>query len=109
MSGKPTTVDDSNFDEQVVKSDQPVLVDFWAPWCAPCLIIAPVLEDIAEKKEGVLRVCKVNVDESPGVAQTYGIRSIPTLMVFKEGQVACRLVGVRPQAEIEKEIEAAIK
>jgi thioredoxin 1 len=109
MSAEPTAVNDSNFDEQVVKSEQPVLVDFWAPWCAPCLMIAPVLEEIAEKRKGAIKVCKVNVDESPGVAQTYGIRSIPTLMLFKKGQVACRLVGVRPQAEIEKEIEAAIK
>jgi thioredoxin 1 len=109
MSGKPTDVTDSNFDELVVKSDQPVLVDFWAPWCAPCRMVAPALEDIAEKMKGTVSVCKVNVDESPGVAQTYGIRSIPTLMLFKKGQVAFRIVGVRPQAEIEKEIEAAIK
>lgn len=109
MSGRPAEVTDSDFDEQVVKSEQPVLVDFWAPWCAPCHMVAPALEDIAERMKDTIKVCKVNVDESPGVAQTYGIRSIPTLMLFKKGQVACRIVGVRPQAEIEKEIEAAIK
>jgi thioredoxin 1 len=109
MSGKPTQVTDVDFDEQVVKSDKPVLVDFWAPWCAPCRMVAPALEAIADRMKDALRVCKVNVDESPGVAQTYGIRSIPTLMLFKQGQVACRMVGVRPQAEIEREIEAAIK
>ena len=109
MSGKPTQVTDADFDEQVVKSDKPVLVDFWAPWCAPCRMVAPALEAIADQMKDVLRVCKVNVDESPGVAQTYGIRSIPTLMLFKQGQVACRMVGVRPLAEIEREIEAAIK
>lgn len=109
MSNEPTEVTDTDFDEQVVKSDKPVLVDFWAPWCAPCRLVTPALEDIGERMKDTLRVCKVNVDESPGVAQTYGIRSIPTLMLFKQGQVAFRIVGVRPQAEIEKEIEAAIK
>ena len=109
MSGKPTEVTDADFDEKVVKSEIPVLVDFWAPWCAPCRMVTPALEDIANRMEDTLRVCKINVDESPGVAQTYGIRSIPTLMLFKQGQVAFRMVGVRPQAEIEREIEAAIK
>ena len=109
MSSKPVEITDSDFDEQVVKSELPVLVDFWAPWCAPCRMVAPVLEDIADKKKGTIKICKVNVDENPGVAQTYGIRSIPTLILFKQGQVACRMVGVSPQAEIEKEIEAAIK
>lgn len=109
MSNEPMTATDVDFDEQVVKSDRPVLVDFWAPWCAPCHMVTPALESIAEKMKDTLSVCKVNVDESPGVAQTYGIRSIPTIMLFKQGQVAFRIVGVRPQAEIEKEIEAAIK
>jgi thioredoxin 1 len=109
MSGKATAVTDADFDEQVVKSEVPVLVDFWAPWCAPCRMVTPALEAIADKMKDAIRVCKVNVDESPGVAQTYGIRSIPTLMLFKQGQVGFRLVGVRPQAEIEREIEAAIK
>jgi thioredoxin 1 len=109
MSGKPTEVTDADWEEQVVKSGQPVLVDFWAPWCAPCRMVAPTLESIAEKMQDTLRVCKVNVDESPGVAQTYGIRSIPTLILFTQGQVAFRIVGVRPQAEIEKEIASALK
>jgi thioredoxin 1 len=109
MSGKPIEVTDSDFEDQVVKSDQPVLVDFWAPWCAPCRMVAPVVEGLAESKKEALKVCKVNVDESPLVAQTYGIRAIPTLILFRQGQVVVRLVGVRPQAEIEREIEAAIK
>jgi thioredoxin 1 len=109
MSGTPTNVTDADFDEQVVKSDRPVLVDFWAPWCAPCRMVAPALKAIAEKMKDTIKVCKVNVDENPGVAQTYGIRSIPTLMLFKEGQVAHRVVGVLPQAQIERDIEAAIK
>jgi thioredoxin 1 len=109
MSGESMDVTDADFDEQVVKSDLPVLVDFWAPWCAPCRMVTPALEAIKEQMKDTIKVCKVNVDESPGVAQTYGIRSIPTLMLFKQGQVAFRMVGVRPQAEIEREIEAAIK
>ena len=109
MSGKAVAVTDGDWEEQVVKSDKPVLVDFWAPWCAPCQMVAPALEGIAEKMQDTLKVCKLNVDESPGVAQTYGIRSIPTLILFKGGQVGFRIVGVRPQAEIEKEIASALK
>jgi thioredoxin 1 len=109
MRGKLTEVTDLDWDEQVVKSDLPVLVDFWAPWCPPCVMVAPAIQSIAEKMNDTLKVCKVNVDDSPGVAQTYGIRSIPTLMLFSEGRVAFREVGVLPQAEIEKKIEAAFK
>ena len=109
MSGKPVEVTDADFDSQVVKSDTPVLVDFWAPWCAPCRMVSPVVEELAETMAADLKVCKVNVDESPVTAQSYGIRAIPTLIIFNKGQEAGRLVGVRPKEEIEQEIKAAIQ
>jgi thioredoxin 1 len=109
MSGETVDINDADFEDQVIKSDTPVLVDFWAPWCAPCHMVSPIVEDIAGGMKGALKVCKVNVDENQGVAATYDIRAIPTLMLFKQGQVAARMVGVRPRAEIEKEIETALK
>jgi thioredoxin 1 len=109
MSGKAADVSDAEFESQVLKADCAVLVDFWAPWCAPCRIVSPAVEEVAESMGGSLRVCKVNVDENPISAQNYGIRAIPTLILFQEGHEAVRMVGVRPKEEIEKEIRAAIK
>jgi thioredoxin 1 len=109
MSGKLADISDANFEDKVLKADMPVLVDFWAPWCAPCRIVSPAVEEIADAMEGSIRVCKVNVDENPVAAQTYGIRAIPTLIFFSGGREAARMVGVRPKDEIEKEIKAAIK
>jgi thioredoxin 1 len=108
MSGKPMDVNDTNFEDQVLKADGPVLVDFWAPWCAPCRIVSPAVEEIAEAMEGSIKVCKVNVDENPAAAQNYSIRAIPTLILFTGGKEAARMVGVRPKDEIEREIRAAI-
>jgi len=109
MSVKPTDVNDSNFDSQVVKSLEPVLVDFWAPWCPPCKMVGPIVEEIASEMAGTVKVCKVNVDENPATAQAYAIRAVPTLLIFKKGQVVKRLVGALPKAEIEREIRAGIK
>jgi thioredoxin 1 len=109
MSGKPADINDSNFEDQVLKAEGAVLVDFWAPWCAPCRVVGPVVEEIAESMGDALKVCKMNVDENPVSAQNYGIRAIPTLIVFTGGSEAARIVGVRPKEEIEKEIKAAIK
>jgi thioredoxin 1 len=109
MGVKPMQVSDSDFESEVVKSEQPVLVDFWAPWCPPCRIVAPVVEELGERMEGRLKVCKVNVDDNPAVTQTYNIRSIPTLILFKDGQAVRRVVGALPREEIEKEIEAGIQ
>lgn len=98
-------VNDTNFDEQVLKSDIPVLVDFWAQWCAPCFMVAPAVEEIAREYDGKLKVCKANVDEGPQVASRYGIRAIPTLMVFKDGQVVEQIVGVVPKERLEEKIK----
>ncbi|MFZ1947373.1 MAG: thioredoxin [bacterium] len=108
MAVKPLDVTDATFDGQVLKSDQPVLVDFWATWCPPCRMLAPAVEEIAGRMTGTLKVCKVDVDENPAIAQTYAIRSVPTLLIFKKGQVVKRLVGVRPREEIEREIQAVL-
>jgi thioredoxin 1 len=91
---------DATFDAEVLKSDLPVLVDFWAPWCGPCLMIAPVVEEIAESHKGKLKVVKLNVDENGQTSQTYGVMAIPTLILYKGGQVAEKVVGVLPKAKL---------
>jgi len=97
-------VNDANFEEEIIRADLPVLVDFWAPWCAPCHMIAPAVADLAEKYAGRLKVCKVNVDETPAAANRYGIRGIPTLMIFQGGQVVEQIVGVVPKDFLEGKI-----
>jgi thioredoxin 1 len=91
---------DATFDAEVLKSELPVLVDFWAPWCGPCLMIAPVVEEIAESHKGKLRVVKMNVDENGQTSQTYGVMAIPTLILYKGGQVAEKVVGVLPKNKL---------
>ena len=91
---------DATFDAEVLKSDLPVLVDFWAPWCGPCRIIAPVVDEIAETYKGKLKVVKMNVDENGQAPQTYGVMAIPTLILFKGGQLAEKVVGVLPKAKL---------
>jgi thioredoxin len=103
--GKYVEVTDANFDEEVLKSDIPVLVDYWAVWCAPCRLIAPLVEEIAEEKEGVVKVAKMDVDSNPGVATKFGIRSIPTLMIFKNGEVVDQLIGAVPKSMIEEKLQ----
>ena len=97
-------VTDASFEQDVLKSDVPVLVDFWAPWCGPCRMVAPIVDEIAKEFEGKIRVFKLNTDENPNVASQYGIRSIPTLMVFKGGQKVDTVVGAVPKTTLSSTI-----
>jgi thioredoxin 1 len=99
-----TVVTDETFNQAVLKSDQPILVDFWAVWCGPCRMVAPVVDEIAREQEGKLKVMKLDVDDNQNTAMAYGVMSIPTLILFKNGQPVERIVGFRPKSDMEKKI-----
>ena len=103
MSAEQVT--DSTFKQEVLESEAPVLVDFWAPWCGPCRMVAPVVDEISEQYDGQVKVVKVNTDENPSVASQYGIRSIPTLMIFKGGQRVDMVVGAVPKTTLANTLE----
>jgi thioredoxin 1 len=107
-SGKVIEFSDANFDDEVINSDIPVLVDFWAPWCGPCRIIAPVVEEISESHDGKIKVGKLNVDNNQQTSMKFGIRSIPTLLVFKNGEIFEQIIGAVPKTEIERVVDSAI-
>jgi thioredoxin 1 len=98
-------VTDSSFKQEVLDSEIPVLVDFWAPWCGPCRMVAPVVDEIAQQYEGQVKVVKLNTDENPNIASQYGIRSIPTLMIFKGGQKVDMVVGAVPKTTLSNTLE----
>jgi len=106
MSTKP--VSDETFDADVLKADGAVLVDFWAEWCGPCKMIAPALEEIAKEMDGRITVAKVNIDDNPLTPQKYGVRGIPTLMLFRDGQVAATKVGALPKNQLHKWVESVL-
>src|ERR1700692_3314615 len=102
-------ITDNSFQTEVLGADQPVLVDFWAPWCGPCRMIAPMVEELAGENRGTVKVGKINIDDNPSAAQNYGVSSIPTLMIFKSGGVVERLVGLQPKARLQKALDDAAK
>ena len=101
-------VTDSNFNEVVEQAEKPVVVDFWATWCGPCRMISPIIDQMAEKYAGKVDVVKCNVDDSTAIPMKFGIRNIPTILFFKNGEIVDRVVGALPQAEIEKRIESLL-
>ena len=107
MAGAINEVTDSNFQAEVLEADKPVLVDFWAPWCGPCRIVAPHLEGLAAERDD-LRIVKLNTDENPQVSAQYNVMSIPTLLLFKHGQVAHQIIGALPKNRLVQEIEPAL-
>ena len=100
--GNVTEFTESNFSQEVLQSSEPVLVDFWAPWCAPCRMIGPVIDELASEYRGAVKIGKVNIDDNPGPAQSYNVMNIPTLLLFKGGEVVERFVGVQPKAKLQK-------
>ncbi len=105
---KPIELTDANFNEEVENSDKPVLVDFWAEWCGPCRMVGPVVDELAGEFEGKAKVGKVNVDNNPEVSVKYGIRSIPALLIFKDGKVADQIIGAVPKNQIKNKLEAQL-
>jgi thioredoxin 1 len=108
MAGTVSEVTDNNFQAEVIESDVPVLVDFWAPWCGPCRMVAPVVEEIAKERNEELKVVKLNIDENQQTAMAFNVMSIPTLILFRHGQPAKTVIGAYPKKRLEAELEPAL-
>jgi thioredoxin 1 len=105
---KPVEIEESKFEESVLQAKLPVLVDFWAPWCGPCRMVAPVVDELSAEYDGKVEFFKINVDNTPKLAVKYGVMSIPTLIIFKSGQPVSNIVGFRPKPELKKSLDAAL-
>ena len=108
MAGAVSDVTDNNFQAEVIESDVPVLVDFWAPWCGPCRRVSPVVEEIADERGEALKVVKLNIDDNQQTAVKFGVMSIPTLILFKHGEVAKTVIGAYPKKKLEEELEPSL-
>jgi len=106
--GKPVEIEEAKFDETVLKSKTPVLVDFWAPWCGPCRMVAPIVDELAGEYAGKVGFFKVNVDNNPNVAGKYGVMSIPTLILFKDGKPVTNIIGYKPKEQLKKSLDKAL-
>jgi thioredoxin 1 len=105
---EPITLTDDNFEAEVLQADHPVLVDFWAAWCGPCRMVAPIVEELVGEYDGKAKICKLDVDSAQKTAQEYGIRSIPTLLIFKDGKVADQVIGAVPKGQITEKLDKAV-
>ena len=105
---KPKEVTDATFEQEVLKAPRPVLVDFWAPWCGPCRMVAPIVEELAKEYDGKVNFVKLNTDDNPIIASRYSIRSIPTLLVFKGGEPIGQIIGFRPKSDLRRRLDAAL-
>ena len=105
---KPIVVGDGDFEQAVLQSKTPVLVDFWAPWCRPCLMIAPILDELAEEYSGRVSIARLDVGQNPKTASSYNIMAIPTMLIFKNGQAASQIVGFKPKAALKRDLDAIL-
>jgi len=105
---KPIELTDDSFEEEVINADNPVLVDFWAEWCGPCRMVSPIVDELADEYDGKAKFGKVDVDNNPEISTKYGIRSIPSLLIFKGGEVVDQIVGAVPKSQLKKQLEAQL-